>query len=46
MTGTPAGTPEARGIPSYPDKLLVELKGAIENVESKPLITRIRVKYH
>src|SRR5712692_5555156 len=46
MAGTPAGAPEARGIPSYPDKMLAEVKGTIENVESKPLITRIRVKYH
>src|SRR3989449_4071218 len=46
MTGTPAGAPEARGIPSHPDKMLAEVNGTIENVESKPLITRIRVKYH
>jgi len=46
MTSTPAGAPEARGIPSHPDKMLAEVKGTIENVESKPLITRIRVKYH
>src|SRR2546428_7022 len=45
MTGTPAGAPEARGIPSHPDKMLAEVNGTIENVESKPLITRIRVKY-
>jgi len=46
MTGTPAGAPEARGVPSYPDKMLAEVKGTIEHVESKPLTTRIRVKYH
>ena len=45
MTGTPASAPEARGIPSHPDKMLAEVKGTIENVEGKPLITRIRVKY-
>ena len=46
MTGTPAGAPEARGIASHPDKMLAEVNGTIENVESKPLITRIRVNYH
>src|SRR2546425_8284525 len=46
MTGTPSGAREGRGIPSHPDKMLAEVKGTIEHVESKPLITRIRVKYH
>ena len=46
MTGTPAGAPEACGVPSLPDKMLAEVNGTIENVESKPLITRIHVKYH
>ena len=46
MTGTLAGALEARGIPSYPDKILAEVEGCIENVENKPLLTRSHVKYH
>src|SRR3989442_7009124 len=46
MTGTLAGALEARSIPTGPDKLFAEVEGYIENVESKPLITRIHVKYH
>ena len=45
MTGTLAGALEARSIPTGSDKLSAEAEGYIENVEGKPLITRIRVKY-
>ena len=45
MTGTLAGALEARGIPSSPDKLVAAVEGTIENVEGRPLITKIRVKY-
>ncbi len=37
---------EARGIPSYPDKLWSEVEGDIENVDGTIRITRIRVRYH
>lgn len=46
MTGTLAGALEARGISSHPDKLSAEVDGYIENIEGKPMITRIHVKYH
>jgi organic hydroperoxide reductase OsmC/OhrA len=45
MTGTLAGALEARGIPSSPDKLVADVEGTIENVEGRPHITKIRVKY-
>ncbi len=45
MTGTLAGALEARGIPSNPDKLLADVEGTIENVEGRPRITKIKVKY-
>ncbi len=45
MTGTLAGALEARGIPSHPDKLVADVEGTIENVEGRPLISKIRVKY-
>ena len=45
MTGTLAGALEARGIPSTPDKLMADVEGTIENVDGRPLITRIKVKY-
>jgi len=45
LTGTLAGALEARSIPSEPDKVSAEVEGYIENVESKPLVTRIHVKY-
>ncbi len=35
-----------RGIPSHPDKLWTEVEGDIENVDGRPVITTIRVKYH
>ncbi len=37
---------EARGIPSYPDKLYSEVEGDIENIEGTIVVTNIRVKYH
>ena len=46
MTGTLSGALAARAITSYPDKLFAEVEGYIEDVEGKPLITRIHVKYH
>jgi uncharacterized OsmC-like protein len=46
LTGTLAGALEARAIPSRPDKLYAEVEDYIENVDGKPLITRIHVKYH
>lgn len=46
MTGTLAGALEARGISGHPDKLSAEVEGHIENIQGKPLITRIFVKYH
>ena len=45
MTGTLAGALAARKIPSQPDKLASEVEGFIENVDGKPLITRIKVHY-
>lgn len=45
MTGTLAGALEARQIPSYPDKLEAQVEGYIEEVDGKPLITRIKVHY-
>ncbi len=45
MTGTLAGALEARGIPSTPDKLVADVEGTIENVEGRPRITKIKVKY-
>ena len=45
LTGTLAGALEARSIPSEPDKITAEVEGYIENVENKPLITRVKVKY-
>jgi organic hydroperoxide reductase OsmC/OhrA len=45
MTGTLAGALAARKIPTQPDKLQAEVEGDIENVNGRPLITRIRVQY-
>jgi organic hydroperoxide reductase OsmC/OhrA len=45
MTGTLAGALAARKIPTQPDKLVSEAEGFIENVDGKPLITRIKVHY-
>ncbi|MBI4636482.1 MAG: OsmC family protein [Candidatus Rokubacteria bacterium] len=46
MTGTLAGALAARKIPTQPDRLSSEVEGFIENVDGKPLITRIRVHYN
>ena len=45
MTGTLAGALAARKIPTHPDRLSSEVEGFIENVDGKPLITRIKVRY-
>ncbi len=45
MTGTLAGALEARGIPSSPDKLVADVEGTIENVEGRPRVTKIKVRY-
>jgi organic hydroperoxide reductase OsmC/OhrA len=45
MTGTLAGALAARKIPTQPDRLMSEVEGTIENVDGKPLITRIKVHY-
>jgi uncharacterized OsmC-like protein len=45
MTGTLAGALAARKIPTQPDRLSSEVEGIIENVEGKPLITKIKVHY-
>jgi uncharacterized OsmC-like protein len=45
MTGTLAGALAARKIPTQPDRLVSEVDGFIENVDGKPLITRIKVHY-
>jgi uncharacterized OsmC-like protein len=46
MAGTLAGALEVRGIPSQPDKLKTTAEGDIEDVDGKPVITNIRLKYH
>ena len=45
MTGTLAVALAARKIPTQPDRLDSEVEGDIENVDGKPLITRIKVHY-
>lgn len=45
MTGTLAVALAARKIPTQPDRLSAEVEGFIENVDGKPLITRIKVHY-
>ncbi len=45
MTGTLAGALAARKIPTQPDRLSSEVEGFIENLEGKPLITKIKVHY-
>lgn len=37
---------EARGIPSYPDKLQSEIEGDIENIDGTIVVSNIRVKYN
>jgi len=46
LTGTLGSALEARPIMIGPDDLSAEVQGYIENVENKPLITRVHVKYH
>ena len=45
MTGTLAGALAARKIPTTPDRFSSEVEGTIENVDGKPLITKIKVHY-
>ena len=45
MTGTLAVALAARKIPTQPDRLSSEVEGIIENVDGKPLITTIKVRY-
>ncbi len=45
MTGTLAVALAARKIPTHPDRLSSEVEGVIENVDGKPLITKITVHY-
>jgi uncharacterized OsmC-like protein len=45
MTGTLAGALAARKIPSQPDRVSSEVEGVIENVDGKPVITRITLHY-
>lgn len=45
LTGTLGSALEARSIPIGPDDLAANVEGYIENVENKPLITRVHVKY-
>src|SRR3972149_5119035 len=45
MTGTLAVALAARKIPTQPDRLSSEVEGVIENVDGKPLITKIKVHY-
>lgn len=45
MTGTLAVALAARKIPTQPNRLSSEVEGIIENVDGKPLVTRITVHY-
>jgi organic hydroperoxide reductase OsmC/OhrA len=45
MTGTLAVALAARKIPTQPDRLDSTVEGYLENVDGKPLITRIKVHY-
>jgi len=45
MTGTLAGALAARKIPTRHGTLSSEVEGFIENVDGKPLITKIKVHY-
>ena len=45
MTGTLAVALAARKIPTQPDRLSSEVEGFIENIDGKPLITRIKLHY-
>ncbi|MCL4401669.1 MAG: OsmC family protein [Acidobacteria bacterium] len=46
LTGTLGSALEAREIPVGPEDLSAEVEGCIENVDGKPLVTRVHVKYH
>jgi uncharacterized OsmC-like protein len=46
MTGTLGSALEARSISVGADGLSAEVEGTIENVERKPLVTRVHIKYH
>ena len=46
MVGTLAGALEVRGISTHPDKLKTTVEGDIRDVDGKPVITDIRLKYH
>lgn len=45
MTGTLGGALEARGIPSFPDKLSSNVEGDIEVVDGVMRITKVRIQY-
>jgi organic hydroperoxide reductase OsmC/OhrA len=45
MAGTLAGALAARKIPTQADRLQTEAEGTIEQVDGRPLITRIKVRY-
>jgi len=45
LTGTLGSALEARAIPLGEGDLSAEVEGSIENVENKPLLTRVHVKY-
>jgi uncharacterized OsmC-like protein len=45
MTGTLAVALAARKIPTQLNRLSSEVEGIIENVDGKPLVTRIKVHY-
>ena len=45
MTGTLAGALAARKIPTQPDRLESRVEGVIENVDGRPLVTKIKVRY-
>ena len=46
LTGTLGSALEARPIPIGANDLSADVEGYIENVDNKPLITRVHVKYH
>jgi uncharacterized OsmC-like protein len=45
MTGTLGSALEARGVPSHPEKLSAEVEGRVENIDGKPLLTGIIIRY-
>ena len=45
MTGTLAGALAVRKIPTQPDRLESRVEGIIENVDGRPLVTKIKVHY-